>query len=254
MDPAESHKRIKMEEDETSEECLELVPYNFRQGDMTLQEALTDLKEQLQGLMLSMGLSEFMDQPNSTLHKLFKETEQLLNFQCSEIHRSGAGAACTSVVTEFRNIDSAHPNPYTIEIEFMESKEIKELLEELLRNFRTYHCPSLYAQITSDEECEKAEMASIRAMQTLQSIFHEKEDLNAKFLGDESENSWERIIKMLETWVRDVLVRRPDQIQDRVAVVTTDDLQSCKDYLDYLMASSHKNGDLVLWPFINLIR
>ncbi|KAJ5719982.1 hypothetical protein N7493_006860 [Penicillium malachiteum] len=280
MDPTEPRKRIKVEEDETSE-CLDLVPYSFRQGNVSLQEALIELKELLQSLMLSMGLSEFAEQPNSNLHKLSKEIERLWNFQCSEIHilgfigdsgvgkssvinslldekeiarSSGAGAACTSVVTEFRNVDNAHPNPYTIEIDFMGSEDIKELLEELLRNFRTYNRPSLCDQISSDEECDKAEMAATRAMRTLESLFHDKEELTPEFLGDESEDAWERIIKRLETWAGDVLARRPDQIKDRSAVVTTDDLQSCKDYLDFLMNSSHKNENLVLWPFINLIR
>ncbi|KAJ5708561.1 hypothetical protein N7488_008362 [Penicillium malachiteum] len=248
MDPTEPRKRIKVEEDETSD-CLDLVPYNFRQGSVSLQEALIELKELLQSLMLSMGLSEFAEQPNSTLHRLSKELERLWNFQCSEIHIVGF-IGDSGVVTEFRNVDNAHPNPYTIEIDFMGSEEIKELLEGLLRNFRTFNGPSLYDQNYSDKECDKA----TRAMHTLESLFHDKEQLTPKFLSYESEDAWETIIKMLEAWAGDVLAQRPDQIKDRMAVVTTDDLQSCKDYLDFLMNSSHKNGNLVLWPFIDLIR
>ncbi|KAJ5622536.1 hypothetical protein N7528_005768 [Penicillium herquei] len=264
MDPDEPRKRIKMEEDKTIE-CLDLIPYNFRQGDVNLHEALIDLKERLSGLLLSMGLSEFITKPNSTLHKLSmgfigdsgvgksSVINSLLD-QTELAQSNGDGAACTSVVTEFRSTDSAHPDPYTIEIEFMESEEIKELLEELLRNFRAFYCPLLYSNVTSKDARESIKLAGERARQTFESLFHDRTETIYELLGDESENNWDSIINMLETWAGEVLAQRPDQIRDSVAVVTTNDLQSCKDYLDHLMTSSHENGDLVLWPFINLIR
>ncbi|KAJ5731564.1 uncharacterized protein N7483_006072 [Penicillium malachiteum] len=286
MDPDEPYKRVKREEGEV-EECLDLISYNLRQGDVTLQEALIELKERMSGLILSMGLSDFIINPNSTLHKLSKEAEQLWEFQCSETHivgfigdsgagkssvinslldqteltrSNGDGAACTSVVTEFRSTDITHPDPYTIEIEFMESEEIKELLEELLRNFHAFHCPSIYSQVPSDGR-ENVKLAAERAWQTLESLFYYREELTYEFLSEDNEESedksekiWDAIIKTLETWTNEALAQRSDQIQGLVMAVTTDGLQGCRDYLDYLMASSHENGDLVLWPFINLIR
>jgi hypothetical protein len=73
------------------------------------------------------------------------------------------------VVIEFLYVDSSHSQPYTLEAFFMNSEEIRELLEELLRSFRAYYCESSFKDIGSTDENESLKDTANRAQGTLES-------------------------------------------------------------------------------------
>lgn len=157
-------------------------------------------------------------------------------------------------MTEFRYIDDSHPHPFTIEADFMNPEEIRELLEELLRSFRLFHVDSLFREIESVVEKEKIRERAGRAWETLHSLFGEYEELSNDFLGNEQDGAEESIISTLERWSWGEIARRPGGPNSLRYSVVSDGLEECKDNIDRLTASKSTRDTPVLWPFTKVIR
>ncbi|KAJ5263281.1 hypothetical protein N7478_010886 [Penicillium angulare] len=249
--------------------------------DQSLQRGLAEVKDSLSNIASIMGESDLAHDSKSHFNTLYRETKDLSTFRYPEtrivgfigdsgvgksslinslldepnLARSGGGgSACTSMVTEFRSANDNDLHAYTIEVHFMASDDIRELLEELLRSFRVYYCESLNQEITSAEERAKCEVEADNAWTALDSIFHDQHELTQEFLLGEGSAAWEAIINKLQKWANTAVAGRSGDGQGLVSKVSTGSLQACKDYLDHLSAESHENGDPVLWPFIKLIR
>ncbi|KAJ5813614.1 uncharacterized protein N7503_000364 [Penicillium pulvis] len=248
--------------------------------DHGLQRGLRDVRKQLARLLNTMSLEVVSDQ-SSNLKELKDETEKLANFQYPNsrtvgfigtsgegksslinslldqpniARASASGTACTSVVIEFCYVSNSHPQPYTLEAFFMNSEEIRELLEELLRSFRLYRCESSFNDIGSIDEKESLMDAADRAEGTLKSLFESQPDWGLDFLRDESEGAEKAILVKLEGWALAEVSRRPGSHDSLVYTVVSDNLKGCIEQLDYLAADSHTGGGPVFWPFTKLLR
>ncbi|KAJ5100706.1 hypothetical protein N7456_006758 [Penicillium angulare] len=286
---AESSSRKSNSEADTMESFREENSYSVRQEslpkapvyDQGLQRGLAEVKNSLRNIASIMGDSDLAHDSDSHFNTLYHETKSLSNFRYPEtrivgfigdsgvgksslvnslldepnLARSGGGgSACTSLVTEFRSADDNHLQAYTIEVHFMASDDIRELLEELLRNFRAYYCDSLFREIESPDEREKCKTEAGKAWMALESLFSDQHELTHDFLSKEGSGAWEAAMTKLQTWANAAVAGRSGDGQSLVSKVPTGSLQGCKDYLDHLSAESHDNGDPALWPFIKLIR
>ena len=70
---------------------------------------------------------------------------------------SGLGAACTSIVTEYRLKTHEQPTKYTIEVDLMTDQEIAEQLHELLWSYRQFYLCDLNDTTASIDEQEPYE-------------------------------------------------------------------------------------------------
>ncbi|PYI32270.1 hypothetical protein BP00DRAFT_445723 [Aspergillus indologenus CBS 114.80] len=243
--------------------------YNIRQDelppapiyDMQLQNALRNVKSQLASLAQHLGRRhDLVGDSTTALHQLYEQALKASRFaypatrtvgfigdsgmgksslinsildQEGLARSSGDGAACTTVVTEFRSVDDEHPQNYTVEADFMDQSEIRELLEELLSNVRKYYTDA-FREVQKSEEKEHIKAAALRAWETLRSLFPHEEGLNLEFLSKEGEESVKTILTTLHEWAMAGL----DWITDRGDETT--------------FAIPCKRP--ALWPFVKLIR
>lgn len=154
-------------------------------------------------------------------------------------------------MTEFRNIDARHPNR-TIEVTYMDSEEVKELLQELLQSFRMYYT-DIFREVTSIEEQEHIRERSTRAWGTFNSMFRDQPDLTHEFLADQTEGAQPRILERLQEWARLSCRQRPGGT-DSGHTAVLDSLDQCRSHLDTLTMDRHGERETAIWPFINLIR
>ncbi|KAJ5772392.1 hypothetical protein N7520_002921 [Penicillium odoratum] len=277
----DSEEVLSANEDESSSSCDDEPLPDAPIYDEGLQRGLRDVINHLTRLMETIRISELMLAPISDLSELLPEMEKLGRFQYPQTRTvgfigtsgegkssvinslldkdnlsraSGAGTACTSVVTEFRYIDDSHPGPYTIEALFMNSEEITELLEELLRSYRVYRCESSFRDLTSAEEREKLRDTAISAEETLQSLFNNQPGWNLEFLQDETEGAEKVILVKLKKWAEIAVSLRPGDHDSLVYTTVAKNLDRCKERIDDLVADTREDGEPALWPFIRLIR
>ncbi|KAF7589335.1 hypothetical protein BBP40_004449 [Aspergillus hancockii] len=248
--------------------------YNTR-----LQEMLRDVKSQLSALHRDMDRCPLSRDHGSDLFHLSEKVRTLNELESPETRTvgfignsgvgksrlinslldqeglarsSGDGAACTSVVTEFRHTDARHPNRFTIEINYMDTKEVKELLEELVQSFRMYYT-NLYREVDNIEEQERIRDRSTRAWSTLNSLFRDQPDLTHEFLSEETEGALHKILNRLEEWAARSCMRRPggSALQH---TINPGNVQECRSQLDMLTMDPHDEREIAIWPFIKLIR
>ncbi|KAL6231006.1 hypothetical protein BDW75DRAFT_233955 [Aspergillus navahoensis] len=195
--------------------------------DIRLQDALRNVRGQLADLAHCMGQREQARDITTVFHNLYEQTLAASRFtypatrmatrECvilSLIYRDGDGAACTTVVTEFRSVDDEHPHNYTVEADFMDNAEIRGLLEELL-----------------------SAGAARRAWDTLLSLFPNQPELDLDFVSQEGEHAVEPIITRLEEWAMAGQESRPGGRESLQYSVVANHADECME-LDDLVADS----------------
>ncbi|KAE8380157.1 hypothetical protein BDV26DRAFT_258086 [Aspergillus bertholletiae] len=165
---------------------------------------------------------------------------------------SGDGAACTSVVTEFRHMDVHHPGRYTIEVEYMDEDEVKELLRELVQSFRMFYTDT-FREVIGVEEQEKIRDEATRAERTLKSMFKDQPELTREFLSDQTDGALSRILGWLGGWAAQSCTRRPGGAALQHTIIP-DGVQECRSQLDMLTMDPRDESEVSIWPFIKLIR
>lgn len=158
------------------------------------------------------------------------------------------------MVTEFRHTDDTHTGPFTIEAEFMTTAEMKELLEELLLNYRQEHVASAYLEVQGTAALEQRQKSAARAWKTFRSLFKDQPRLTEEFLSEDTDEAFDRILDELERWAFIGLANRPGGAYAGDYATTADDLGSCKELLDMLMADDPDDGSPAIWPFIKIVR
>ena len=171
-----------------------------------------------------------------------------LNLQSSE------GTACTCVVTEFRHVDDDHTGPFTIEAEFMTSEEMKELLGELLTNFRQFHVTRFFQELKSQQEQQKSRDEAERAWETFQSLFNNQPGLTMVHLSQDYDEAHSALLAQLERWASAGLAQRPGGVDALEYSAIAGNIEECRNILDMLTTSNADNGKSAIWPFIKLIR
>ncbi|EAW15335.1 uncharacterized protein ACLA_060020 [Aspergillus clavatus NRRL 1] len=167
--------------------------------------------------------------------------------------QSGDGAACTTVVTEFRSVTEEHPENYTIEVDFMDKGEIRGLIQELLSNVRQYYTDA-YREVMERQEQEEIKTVANRAWETLLSLFPNQPTLDIDFLSSEGENAAASIMKTLEEWAIAGLDHRPGGRDSLHYSVVAGHADKCMAHLDSFMSDAGDGDRPALWPFVKLIR
>ncbi|KAL2786690.1 hypothetical protein BJX66DRAFT_328406 [Aspergillus keveii] len=248
--------------------------------DIRLQNALRNIRGQLTDLVHGMGLQEQARDSTTVFHSLYEQILSACRFtypatrtvgfigdsgmgkssvinsildQEGLARSSGDGAACTTVVTEFRSVDDEHPHNYTIEADFMDNDEILELLEELLSAVRKYYTGA-YREVSESEEQENIRGAAMRAWDTLQSLFPDQAELDLEFVSQDGEEVVEPIISKLVEWAVARQDSWPGGRNSLQYSAVANHADECMEQLDILMADSRDRSKPTLWPFIKLIR
>ncbi|KAL5050864.1 hypothetical protein BDW71DRAFT_107560 [Aspergillus fruticulosus] len=248
--------------------------------DIRLQNALRNVRGHISDLAQFMGERELAQDPTSGIHDLYEQLLRASRFaypmtrtvgfigdsgmgKSSVINsildenglaRSGGdGAACTTVVTEFRNVDEEYPNNYTVKADFMDNSEIRELFEELLSNVRRYYTDA-YREVTEVEEQQSIRTAATKAWDTFRSLFPNQPELDLDFLSRDGEDAAESIVSTLVEWAIARLDNQPggrDRLEEPRVASHADE---CMDLLDSLTTDHSGGGGTALWPFVKLIR
>ncbi|GAB1193803.1 hypothetical protein APSETT444_003033 [Aspergillus pseudonomiae] len=284
-DDSDQLSEIENEDDATDSDDSSL--YNVRRERLPrapiynsdLQEILRGIKSQLSALQSDIDRCPLSRDRESDLFQLREKVRMLNELECPETRTvgfignsgvgksrlinslldqeglarsSGDGAACTSVVTEFRHTDARHPDCYAIEVDYMDEEEVKELLEELVQSFRMYYT-DLYREVTSIEEQERIRDRSTRAWSTLNSLFKDQPDLTHEFLSDQTDGALSRILEQLGDWAAQSCTRRPGGAALQHTIIPSN-VQECRSQLDMLTMDSRDESEVAIWPFIKLIR
>ncbi|KAL2813123.1 hypothetical protein BJX63DRAFT_395031 [Aspergillus granulosus] len=248
--------------------------------DVGLQNALREVRSHLTNLKLSMARSGLVHNESTKIHELYKQVESMSRFEYPETRivafigdsgvgksslinslldhdglarTSANGIACTSVVTEFRHIDETHRDPFTVEADFMNMDELRELLQELLRAYRMHHTNAFH-EVTDREERDRITSLSVRSWETLKSLFPNEADMTEQFLSNEDAGAESIILERLEEWARAGLAHRPGGPDALNSTIPAANIQECRENLDTLTVSSHQPGRPAVWPFVKLIR
>ncbi|KAG4437321.1 hypothetical protein IFR05_007217 [Cadophora sp. M221] len=155
------------------------------------------------------------------------------------------GAACTSVVTEYRSRLPQHSAKYTIEIDRMTDSEIEEQLQELLWSYRFYHITDLDDIGMGADEQARLEAQSKLAWDTLKAAFGSKRELTETYLRDPGDGAKERIQNRLKEWSS--TLRWPRDSHESGWLGSAETADECKS-----QTQQFKIGNL--WPFVKVIR
>ncbi|KAF3395943.1 hypothetical protein F1880_007066 [Penicillium rolfsii] len=283
--------------------------------DPRLQRGLSTLKKNLHHLADVMAQSKLINDPNTKLYSLHNEVQELSRFRHPETRTVGLigntgvgkssvinsilgtsslarsnddGHACTCVVVEYRAVDDQHTRPYTIETEFMNMNEMRDLLWQLLSSVRLcyykvdrvvnspgghgkgnetdngFDCIDTDTEDENDpgdevEELDEQEIlqyqkSNITALQTFNALFKGQDKLTHEFLvRDDGPEAEDEILKFLVDKAAKVLSQRmewPNTTQD---INISESLDECRDKLD-LLTTNPKTDQPAIWPFIKLIR
>ncbi|KAL4800535.1 hypothetical protein BDV19DRAFT_72190 [Aspergillus venezuelensis] len=247
--------------------------------DPRLQNALREVRSYLANFAHSMARSDMVRDASTRVSELYAQVEAASRFSYPEsrilgfigdsgsgkstlinalldheglTRSSGNGAACTSVVTEFRHIDEVHPDSFTIVADFMNDAEMRELLRELVRNYRMRHTRA-FDEVTDQEESQRITLLSQRAWATLDSLFPHEAELTEEFLSNEDDQAERQILARLDVWALAGLVNRPGGPEASRHVFQARDIYDCRETLDMLTVTSHEPDRPSIWPFVKLI-
>ncbi|KAF2811457.1 uncharacterized protein BDZ99DRAFT_413910 [Mytilinidion resinicola] len=166
---------------------------------------------------------------------------------------SGDGSGSTCVVTEYRFRPAHHDEPFGIEVDYMSSEEVKELLEELLRTYRQFYIPAFQEVDTIEEQTEIRDK-SAKAWTTLHAMFRNEPRLTKELLLAASTDEDASLLKTLEEWATKVLSTRPGGPSCRIWSGTADSVDECVDRVEQFNRDSTDETAPSLWPFVRIIR
>jgi hypothetical protein len=159
--------------------------------------------------------------------------------------QAGLGAACTSVVTEYRLRKRGQSAKYTIEIDRMTDVEIEEQLRELLWSYRDFHLTDLDDKGLTRDDQKSLEKQSKLAWDTLKAAFGSRSELTEEYLKDSSAGAGERIQQQLGLWKSEL--QWPGDSLQSGWLGSADTVDECNRKTQQFLTGN-------LWPFIKVIR
>lgn len=149
----------------------------------------------------------------------------------------------TSFVTEYRHRSKSHNSAFTIEIEYLNKTEINEQLHELLWSYRQPF--TVKGEDIDQDDYAKMESESKVALDTLEGIFGNRAETNAKYLQDPADDAFDSILKQLTSIASSL--KWPEGAHDGKWTSTAENAGECQEKTGTFM-----KGDL--WPFIKIVR
>ncbi|KFY49525.1 hypothetical protein V496_09946 [Pseudogymnoascus sp. VKM F-4515 (FW-2607)] len=169
----------------------------------------------------------------------------LLHFP--DIAKTGdIGAACTSVVTEYRQKTTDHLAPITIEVEYLSIGEIEDLIKELVWNYRQMYLPHTEGDSISENEYATMQRESEQAWSSLEAGFSHQPSFNkAMLINDLSEAGLSIANSQLVQWAYEL--DWPDSGEIGKWTSTADTADECCEKTSVFMEDR-------FWPFTKIIR
>ncbi|OBT66157.1 hypothetical protein VE03_05075 [Pseudogymnoascus sp. 23342-1-I1] len=164
-----------------------------------------------------------------------------------DIAKSGdTGAACTSVVTEYRPKTTNHEAPATMEVEYLSITEAEELLKELLWNFRQMYLPNADDDDVIESEYKKMLRESAEAWSSLEAEFSHQRDFSKDLLiRDMSEEGLAIATGQIIQWLHEL--DWPADADSGKWTSTADTPDECYEKTSVFMKDQ-------FWPFTKIIR
>ena len=166
------------------------------------------------------------------------------------------GEACTSVVTEYRQKTEDHTAPITLEVEYLSSREIQDLIEELVWSYRKLFLidkandegasrDEVGSKNISDKDYQRIECEAEHAWSALEAAFSHQSRFNRNMLSDNSHDAVPRIVDQLTKWSQDL--EWPEGGSDGKWTSTADTADDCCEKTSIFMLNK-------FWPFTKIIR
>ncbi|CEJ60465.1 hypothetical protein PMG11_09038 [Penicillium brasilianum] len=292
-------RMLKMEENQAENKGID---------NPRLQDSLQAVILQLQALATIMGRSHLAQNPSTNLYRLRKGVLRLINFQNPEtrivglVGNTGVGKssvinsilggnslartnddidACTCVIVEYHGVDEKHRQPYTVEVDYMDRKEMREYLEHHLRSYRQWYFELERPKMTrikdedwipaddaddlnGSEDGDEVKLTSNEIVNLQKAQQSTQEAFKALFKGSDEptlkdlvrDDSHEAESEILDTLMAKAirgLANRPGGEEAILYTEASDGVQECRELLDLLTTDSRGDTPAV-WPFIKLIR
>jgi hypothetical protein len=161
------------------------------------------------------------------------------------LHKGDIGAACTSVVTEYRHKTKDHTAPITIEVEYLTNAEIEEQIKELLWKYRQIFLPGVREDEVNARDYVRYERESEQAWSALEAAFDHRSEFSAQNLQDMTEGALESMTQKLIDWSKEL--QWPDGGENGRWVSTASNAEECCEKTNMFMQDQ-------FWPFTKIIR
>lgn len=135
----------------------------------------------------------------------------------------------------------------------MSSEEVKELLEELLLNYRARYTET-FREVKNVAEQESITSMAETAWKTFQSLFRNRPELTQKLLADESEGAEPSILRVLLSMAEEVQRERPGGLGTSTWSASTDTTDELTDVLEPFIRDHVDGDEPLIWPFVRIIR
>lgn len=155
------------------------------------------------------------------------------------------GAACTSVVTEYRQKTRDHTAPITIEVEYLSKSEIEDLIKELLWNYRQIFLPEVEEDTVDPKDYARYQRESEQAWSALEAGFKHQRGFNKQLLSDMAEGGLAKATSKLIQWAHEL--QWPGDGSSGTWKATADTAEECCEKTSIFMQDR-------FWPFTKIIR
>jgi hypothetical protein len=155
------------------------------------------------------------------------------------------GAACTSVVTEYRQKTKDHTAPITIEAEYLSKSEIEDLIKELLWNYRQILLPEIEEDKVDGKDYARYHRESEQAWSALEAGFKHQRGFNKHLLSDMSDAGLAKATDQLIQWAHEL--EWPDGGDSGIWKSTAETAEECCEMTSIFMQDR-------FWPFTKIIR
>ncbi|KAF2114884.1 hypothetical protein BDV96DRAFT_576070 [Lophiotrema nucula] len=244
------------------------------------QAALAATKQEMKDISLAIWGCPISHRLGSDLHALKQWAQQLSEFEPTRTrtigfvgesgvgkssvinalldqphlaHSSIDGKFSTSVITEYRFRPAHHDEPFGLEVDYLSSEEIKELIEELLRSFRACYIPAFQA-IDGAEERQHIKERSEKAWQTLHSMYRDQPIFTREFVLEHTSDIKTPLVGILQRWTAKFLAARPGGLESRTWSATAFNTDECRDKLDAFTRNPLDQSTAALWPLVRVVR